>query len=213
MKAEFWHNKWERNEIGFHQSEINPFLKKHIDKLELSSGSRIFLPLCGKTRDIAWLLSEGYTIVGVELSELAIEALFEDLKLTPNKVKTDDFIIYNAKNITIYTGDFFKLSTELLGDVDAVFDRAALVALPDDLRISYAQHIVKITQYTPQLLVTFQYDQSLMSGPPFSISSQHLKSLYQSSFAIKSIETVALEGGFRGKISATESAWLLAKTK
>ena len=100
MKASFWHQKWERGEIVFHQNDTNPFLLKHFEKLELPKGSRVFLPLCGKTRDFAWLLTNGYQVVGAELSELAIRELFKELSLNPEISQLGKLIHYSAKNIT-----------------------------------------------------------------------------------------------------------------
>jgi len=211
MKAEFWHNKWASGDIGFHLNETNPRLITHFNKLKLNRGSRLFLPLCGKTNDIAWLVDSGYHVIGVELSEIAIKALFNELGIMPDITKKGDFYHFSAKNIDIYVGDFFKLSRDVIGTVDAVFDRAALVALPKPLRVDYYRHLAKISQLAPQLLITFEYDQLLMSGPPFSVTTQELNTHYQSSYTINAIETVTIEGGFKGKVPATESVWLLEK--
>ena len=105
MEASFWHNKWEIGQIGFHENETNPFLVKHLDKLQLRSdlnnGVRIFVPLCGKTLDIHYLLSLGYKVVGVEFSELAIKELFQELGVTPTISKNQNFTHYQAQNIDV----------------------------------------------------------------------------------------------------------------
>ncbi|WP_246614962.1 hypothetical protein [Agarivorans litoreus] len=83
MHEQFWHQKWEKDEIGFHEGEVNRFLYDYFNVLKLAAGARVFVPLCGKTRDIAWLLDKGMKVVGVELSEHAIKQLFAELNLEP----------------------------------------------------------------------------------------------------------------------------------
>ena len=53
MEASYWQQRWEINQIGFHGDEVNPLLVSHIGALGLDKGARLFLPLCGKTLDIA----------------------------------------------------------------------------------------------------------------------------------------------------------------
>src|SRR5690606_15848969 len=103
---------------------------KHFDRLRLTAGSRLFLPLCGKTRDIAWLLEGGYRVAGVELSEVAIGVLFEELDLEPAIERSGNLLCYSGPGIDIHVGDIFELTAAQLGDVQAIYDRAALVALP-----------------------------------------------------------------------------------
>lgn len=212
MDASFWHKKWEKGDIGFHAGEVNPLLIKHFDKLNLVKGSRIFLPLCGKTRDIAWLLSKGYQVVGAELSELAVNALFCELGIKPVISKGLGLDLYQAKNIDIYVGDIFNLSAETLRAVDAIYDRAALVALPEKMRNRYAAHLRKITDKAPQLLICYDYDQRLMDGPPFSIKLDEIKRHYTEDYALTLIESDSLQGGLKRKIAAIEMVWLLQKT-
>ena len=209
MDASFWHQRWENNEIGFHESEANSLLVEYFDALSLLEGSRVFLPLCGKTLDIAWLLSKGCRVVGAELSKVAIEQLFEGLGLEPNIVKIDNVFHYSTKNIDIYVGDIFELSQANIGPVDAVYDRAALVALPEDVRRKYTSHIVDITKAAQQILLTFEYDQHLMDGPPFSISDKEVAQHYSKYYELKRLTRRAVAGGLKGTLSAVESVWFL----
>lgn len=213
MEASFWHNKWEMDQIGFHQKKPNPLLVKHIDKLQLAKGSRIFLPLCGKTLDIAYLLETGYRVVGIELSEIAIQALFQELHLTPEITKIGTLIHYQALNIDIYVGDFFDLSTKLLGDIDATYDRASLIALPFETRQQYSNHLTKITQTAQQLIICLEYDQDIMSGPPFSITPTELKQHYATQYNIDCVESNYSKDGLKGKYPVIESAWVLITRK
>lgn len=209
MEADFWHQRWEKNEIGFHENEVNPLLVKHLNTFELSKGDRIFLPLCGKTRDIAWLHSQGYKVVGIELSEMAVQQLFEDLGVTPEKSSLDNMTLYSVENIDIYVGDFFDLNKQQLGQIDAVYDRASLVALPDTMREKYTQHLVELTSQVQHLLITLEYDQSIMNGPPFSISNEMIERYYHKDFTITELGRMEEEGKLKGKAEADNIVWHL----
>ena len=211
MEESFWHQKWERNEIAFHQREANPLLVKYFGDLSLPQGSRVFVPLCGKTRDIQWLLSHGYRVAGAELSKLAVEQLFAELGVEPNITVIDSLIRFSADNVDIFVGDIFSLSRNLLGQIDAIYDRAALVAFPEPMRDLYAVHLVEITDHAPQLLVSYEYDQRLLSGPPFSVSAEEVVRRYQESYGLKLLAKVEVEGGLKGRCAATENVWLLKK--
>jgi len=213
MEASFWHSKWEVNQIGFHQNETNHLLIKHLKQLGLNKSDRLFIPLCGKTVDIAWLLSEGYQVAGAELSEIAIQQLFEALDVTPKISEAGSLIHYHAENIDIFVGDIFDLSAKRLGQVDAVFDRAALVALPSEMRKRYSSHLIDITNNAPQLLICFEYEQSVMNGPPFSIVSSEVEAHYATKYELTLLDTPKLEGGLKGRVEAIEAIWLLQKPR
>lgn len=209
MEPEFWHQRWAENDIGFHEAEANTLLVKHFHLLGVDEGSRIFLPLCGKTRDIAWLLSNGYQVVGIELSEVAIKELFADLEIIPEISQVDKLKRYSGQHIEIYVGDIFDLSSEVLGSVDAIYDRAALVALPTEIRNRYSVQVQTITNRSPQLLICFEYNQSLMSGPPFSINADEVTRQYDNSYHFTLVESIDVIGGLKGKCPAQEHAWIL----
>lgn len=211
MDAAFWHQKWEANEIGFHEGEANRLLVKYFNALSLAEGRRVFVPLCGKTLDIAWLLSNGFRVAGAELVESAIEQLFSDLGIEPEISEVGEVKRYSAKNIDIFVGDIFAVSSEILGSVDAIYDRAALVALPEEIRRRYTGHLMEISDRTPQLLLTFEYDQSVMDGPPFSISNEEVIQHYGDRYELTLMESIAIPGGLKGKCAATENVWLLKK--
>lgn len=209
MNRDFWLKTWVNNDIGFHRNEVNPVLVQHFGELALPKSSRIFLPLCGKTHDIEWLLAGGYGVVGVELVELAVEQLFDDLDMQPKISKIGTFKRYNARNITIFVGDMFDLTPELLDAVDAVYDRAALVAWPKDMRAKYTTHVTNITVQAPQLLVTYRYDQTLTQGPPFSISKKEIDDYYGRFYNISLIKSADVRGGLKRKYTATKDIWML----
>lgn len=209
MEADFWHQKWETNDIGFHESEPNPSLVNYFNKLALVKGSRLFLPLCGKTLDISWLLANGYRVAGAELSKLAIEQLFAGLGIKPQMVKAGKLEHYSAKNIDIFGGDIFDLTGSLLGPVDAIYDRAALIALPGEMRNRYTAHLRAITGNAPQLLISCEYDQNAMAGPPFSVSNDEVKQHYKASYAMTLVASTDVPGGLKGKCAAMLNVWLL----
>lgn len=209
MDARFWRERWDKNEIGFHQGDVNALLIERFQTLSLAPNSRIFVPLCGKTNDIAWLLSEGHRVVGVELSDLAIEQLFESLGVDPDVSSVGPMRRYSAPNIDIFVGDFFDISSETLGEVHAIYDRAALVALPADMRGRYAERLSEITNGAPHLLICFEYDQTVMDGPPFSIDEQEIARLYDGRYAIQRLTERSVSGGLKGVCPAQEVIWLL----
>jgi thiopurine S-methyltransferase len=212
MEQAFWHDKWQRNEIAFHEREANPLLVKYFGELGLAKDSRIFLPLCGKTLDISWLLSKGYRVVGAELSGIAVEELFSSLGSEATKSKLGgELVHYGAKNIDVFVGDIFNLSRETLGPVDAIYDRAALVALPEATRNRYAAHLMDITNEKPQLLICYEYDQSLAQGPPFSVNGDQVKRHYGANYQVVPLASTHVPGGLRGQCPANESVWLLKR--
>ncbi|MEM4988317.1 thiopurine S-methyltransferase [Collimonas sp. H4R21] len=211
MEASFWHEKWKRGEINFHQSEANPLLTVHFEKLNLAKGSRVFLPLCGKTHDIAWLLASGYRVAGAELSGQAINELFKELGLAPTISEAGKLTRYSADDIDIWVGDIFDVSAEYLGPINAIYDRAALVALPADMRKRYASHLMQITGAAPQLLISYVYDQSKIDGPPFSVTEDEVRQHYGAAYQLMPVEVKDVAGGLKGKVASTETVWLLQK--
>ena len=212
MQPNFWQNRWETNDIiGFHEKEANASLVKHFKELSLKKGRRVFIPLCGKTRDIAWLLSNGYRVAGAELIEIAIEQLFAELGVKPKISKLGPTKHYSAKDIDIFVGDIFNLTKETLGPIDAIYDRAAIVALPEDMRKRYTKHLMEITNQAPQLLLSFDYDQKQMEGPPFSVSNEEIRRHYDRSYQLTLLATTDIPGGLKGKCAAKENVWLLKK--
>jgi thiopurine S-methyltransferase len=211
MEAAFWHQRWANGEIGFHESQPNPMLVNHLDALRLSPGSRIFLPLCGKTLDIGWLLNQGMAVVGIELNRQAVAELFAGLGTTPQIEEIGALVRYCSDGLCIFVGDIFDLTPEVLGGVDAVYDRAALVALPPEMRTRYCRHLLQLTGNAPQLLVTFEYDQTAMAGPPHSVPETEIHSHYGNHYNITRLYQQDVPGGMKGQTPATEAVWLLKK--
>jgi thiopurine S-methyltransferase len=209
MQPDFWHERWTKNEIGFHEARVNPLLVAHLDALALPAGARVFLPLCGKTVDIDWLLSRGYRVAGAELSALAVSQLFERLGLMPVSTRSGKLERLSAAGLDVFVGDIFDLTGPILGAVDGVYDRAALIALPAQMRRSYVMQIQRLAGSAPKLLVTVEYDQRQMEGPPFSVPGDEVRALHDDRKSVL-LACHGLPGGLKGKCPATESAWLLA---
>ena len=211
MNAGFWHQRWEKNETAWHESKANTLLVTYFKELSLAKGSRVFVPLCGKTLDISWLLSHGYRVAGAELGQIAIEQLFMELGLQPEISGVGGLNQWSANNIDIFVGDIFALSRQSLGPVDAIYDRAALVAFPEEMRNRYSAHLTELTGTAPQLLICYEYDQPLLEGPPFSISKEEVKRHYQAKYDVTLLASTEVSGGLKGKCAAKESVWLLKK--
>jgi len=209
MDPNFWHQRWEKNQIGFHESDGNTLLKRYFEATKLAKQARIFVPMCGKTRDIAWLLDHGFEVIAVELNESAVIALFEDLGATPSVTQQAPFTCYSAPSINVLVGDFFELTATHISQIDAIYDRAALVAMPEDLRRKYAQHLCEISANSKQLLITFEYDQTLLKGPPFSVSEEYVQQYYHQYYDITRLYHDKVAGGFRGLEEVYESVYLL----
>ncbi|MBL1433704.1 MAG: thiopurine S-methyltransferase [Gammaproteobacteria bacterium] len=176
MDATFWQQRWADNAIGFHLDDVNPNLVEHFNVLGVPVGGCVFVPLCGKSQDLLWLAQQGINVIGVELSEKAVAVFFSENQLTPTVKQFDHLERWQCDNITIYRGDFFSLIPELLEGVDAVYDRAALVALPKAMRSDYCRHLNYIVpEPLTALLVSFDYDQEKMDGPPFSVPAYEVR--------------------------------------
>lgn len=174
-----WLNIWEENEIPFHQEEVNPLLKKYWSKIALDK-SNVFVPLCGKTLDLLWLSSRRHEkVLGVELSPVACGDFFREHKLNYTLKYQDKFEVYNGKNINILCGDFFDLEANFFKNIQYIYDRAALVALPKDLRFIYVQRLGEfLPLYSRILLIVIEYQQKAELGPPYSVSSNEIRSLF-----------------------------------
>ena len=180
MEKSFWHERWERQEIGFHQNEINPFLARHWPELQLAPDAKVFVPLCGKSLDMLWLRKQGHPVLGVELSPIAAQTFFRENGYMPEHTAKRDFECYEAGNIRILCGDFFDLKKDDVKDVRTVYDRASMVALPPAMRERYVRHLLDILPpATRILLLSFDYHQPEMPGPPFAVSVEEVELLYK----------------------------------
>ncbi len=203
MQPDFWHERWQQNQIGFHQEAINLHLQQFWPQLGIVPGNGVFVPLCGKSGDMLWLRAQGHTVVGVELSQLAVQAFFSENGLRATASTQGRFSLFEADGIRLYCGDFFDLAAEDLANVRAVYDRASLIALPPEMRPTYAAHMQQLLAAgTRMLLVAFEYPQHEMNGPPFSVQEAEVRALYGGFCTIElihAIDILAQEARFRDR--------------
>lgn len=203
MKAEFWHERWEKNEIGFHQPSFNEHMQAFTGRLGIAAGAHVLVPLCGKSLDLLWLAGQGYRVTGIELSERAARDFFEENALDHEKLDRAGVTVYSGKQIEIWCADFFELGREDFPGIDAVYDRAALIALPPEMRPAYAAHLAGLVRGgVSVLLITLDYPQIEMGGPPFSVTRSEVEDLFSGCFSIqllKAEERLAKEPRFRKK--------------
>jgi thiopurine S-methyltransferase len=179
MDRAFWERMWQRPRPGFHWDIPQPLLLRHWPALGLAPGARVFVPLCGKSLDLGWLAAQGFRVVGVELVRGAVEAFFAEQGLVPNKTAEGSLVRLAAGSVEIWAGDIFDLTAAMLGPVDAVYDRAALIALPEPLRARYAAHLVAIAGPVPHLLLTFRDGRGPQESPPFRVAPDEIARLYR----------------------------------
>lgn len=178
MQADFWHKRWERNQIGFHQEQVNPYLAQYWSGLDVPAGSRVLVPLCGKSLDLAWLAGQGLRVLGVELSQKAVEDFFSEHQLEPERFQQGAFQCFRSEGIELWCGDVFELRAEDVAGCAGLYDRAALIALPPEMRQRYAELLGAILPDGCRgVLVTMDYDQSKLEGPPFAVSDAEVRAL------------------------------------
>lgn len=179
MDANFWLQRWQEGQIGFHRNDVMPLLEKHWPSLQLPVGSRVLVPLCGKSLDMHWLAARGHRVLGVELSPLAVTQFFEEAGLEPVRTTSRYGEHFSAGPVEILLGDAFGLDPALLAEVAGVYDRAALIALPPDLRLRYRDTVyASLPAGCQGLLITLEYPQAEKAGPPFSVEQPEVGSLF-----------------------------------
>ena len=186
-----WISRWENNKIGWHADQINRQLIEYLDQLNLSPGATIFVPLCGKTKDMLFLLENQINVIGVEMSSIAAVQFFSENNLSYSISNLDGFILYEGDRIKIYCGNYFDLEVNHLQEVKAVYDRASLIALDEALRQKYVKHLNDIiVEGVRILLLTLNYPQHQKSGPPFAVSRHEVDELFRGSFQCRELDCI-----------------------
>lgn len=203
MEPEFWHERWARDEIGFHKNSFNAHMTAFLDRIALPAGGHVLVPLCGKSLDLLWLHRRGYRVSGIEISRKAIENFFTENELDYEQSENGNMTCYRHGTLELWCSDFFKTDFSVLEEVDGVYDRAALVALPSAMRSDYAACLLgALRPGTAMLVITLDYPQGEMKGPPFSVPPQEVERLYHAHCSVDEIhaeDCLANEPRFRKK--------------
>ena len=216
MEHQFWHERWAKKEIGFHEGTVNQYLHDHWPELAGNGTGTVLVPLCGKAHDMWWLHDRGHAVIGVELSEVACKDFFEEGQEKAKVHPGEPFTKFAHDDLQLWCGDFFQLVPEDLKHVRLVYDRAALIALPPHMRQDYVDHLTAvIPDGTRILLITLDYDTDI-KGPPFNVSDEEVLKLYSADYEIEHIltNTLAKDHPFtkrKGLAGATESVFRLRK--
>lgn len=218
MDADFWHGRWRDGHIGFHRPEVNPWLVEYLPRLALAAGARVLVPLCGKSLDLGWLADGGLRPVGVEISPLALEALFAERGVeAPRRAPAGALERWTGGGIEAFSGDFLELDPETAGPFDGFWDRAALIALPAHLRPAYVRHCAALVRpRAAGLLVTLEYDAGSIEGPPFSVPGDEVEDLYAPWFEVETLvpprpAEPSEHLRARGMTGMREAVWLLTR--
>lgn len=208
MKADFWHKKWEDNQIGFHQSDYNSNLVKFWDDFTMGMNKgRVFVPLCGKSKDMLYLAEKGLKVAGVELSKTAVVDFFIENSLDYTQKNNH----YSSENIDLFCDDLFKLTNEDISDVHYIYDRASIVALPEEMRLRYSKWLYDMFPKASMFVETFEFDSEV--GPPFSISEELLNTYYSEHYDITKIQTIEGSGLHSEHVSSHKSHTFFIRPK
>lgn len=185
MEKEDWLARWREGHTGWHQGEVTPLLLQHWAALRVPPGARVLVPLCGKTLDLQWLAGQGHEVLGVELSELAVQQFFAEAGLQPERRIAPYGVHYRAGRVEVIVGDVFGVPAPVLASCTAVYDRAALIALAPAQRRPYADAVYgRLPTGSPGLLISLEYAQDLMAGPPFSVPETEVRELFEPRWSV-----------------------------
>ena len=188
MEQEFWQEKWDEGRIGFNQAAANPYLVAHWGSLGLAPGSRILVPLCGKTIDMLWLRAQGHAVVGVEFVKEACEAFFIENDIPYEATAMGYRATDDGPELTLVYGDFMALQPEQMGPFDGFYDRASVVALSKELQEAMAAQMDRLLSSGGRgLMVTFEFPTA--DGPPFSTPEARIEELFGAQFELKRLAT------------------------
>jgi len=194
MEPKYWIEGWQLGHTGFDQADPHRYLPEHWPAVGVAADATVFVPLCGKTVDMVWLAEQGHQIIGVEVSDLAVDGFFEMVGLTPEIETIGPLAIHRAGPYELWCGDLFEVPATVFDRVDVVYDRASIVALPTKIRQRYADTLTtQLRPDAPWYMVAFTYDQAEMDGPPFSVPLDEIDRLFAEDFTI---ETIVDESAF-----------------
>lgn len=184
-----WVTRWREGRIQFHADKVNPMLDRYVDRLLPEGSGRVLVPLCGKSLDLGWLVEQGHEVVGVEFVEKAVEDLFNGIGGSPTISPQGEFQSWQSNGLEVLVGDLFELDANVSGKFDAIWDRAAFVALRSSDRDRYAPHLQEFLRPNGRILLsTISYDGSEMEGPPFSVSANEVHRRFGNSLSVEKLE-------------------------
>ncbi|MDX1617270.1 MAG: thiopurine S-methyltransferase [Balneolaceae bacterium] len=185
MEISYWKSRWNSENTGWHMQQVYPHLKTYWHRLELEADYSVLVPLCGKSLDLRWLAGQGHQVFGIEVSEIAVRQFFEETGLEWRERKKGPFTVYDSEKIQLWQGNFFDLRPSWLPPVDAIYDKAALIALPEEKRARYADLLLRFAaDHTSILMNSFEYNPEEMNGPPFPVFEEELRRLFGGRFTL-----------------------------
>ncbi len=169
-----WHERWATGELGWHRTDPNPLLVAHARP----EWRRVLVPLCGASVDLGWLVDSGREVLGLDISRVAADRVFASRNETPTVTQAGAFSVLQAGRLTYAVGDFFELDATLAAGADAVWDRAALIAVPPELRPRYVEVLRAAAPGADVLLAVIDYERGLIPGPPHAVGPDEVLDLY-----------------------------------
>ena len=208
----FWHHRWETQQIGWHREIYNDLLTKHWDSIGAPDGGKVLVPLCGKSLDMMWFASEGYTVIGSEMVNQAIQTFFAENGLRPKITKDGNHVQHTCELFTIFEGNFFDIEEDTI-QADSWYDRAAMIAIPPERREDYVEQLRNLTKENAVgLLITFAYPPEEMDGPPFALHDEDVHRLFSEGFEVQCLETMDLtDEKDRGLSQVTSSVFSIKR--
>lgn len=189
-ESDFWLKKWSEGDIGFHQNHVHAYLEKFWPGLQATQNVSVFVPLCGKSLDMKYLLDRGCKVLGVEISETAILDFFHEQRIQYDITRQYGIRGYAGENVVLWAADYFNLPEHMFSSVSTVYDRAALIALPPDVREAYVQKMRGLLAGGVRILmITLEYEQGQIEAPPYSVNVKELKKLFGDWCSIDHLET------------------------
>ena len=209
---EFWHDRWQDENIGWHQDKYNDLLIKYWPMINVIEEGNVLVPLCGKSLDMLWLAKQGYNVFGLEIIQKAVETFFLENRLEFDIVDIAKHKKYSSQSFTIFQGDIFDLDADIIS-ADAWYDRAALIAIDPSNRQDYVNQIRKQTRLgAVGLLITFYYPQKQMQGPPFALHDDDVRELFSDGFDLECLDNINLQyEKDRGLTNVTSSVFKITR--
>lgn len=193
MEISYWQSRWQNDKTGWHMQQVFSPLKTYWNSLQLAKGATVFVPLCGKSLDLEWLVNQGHYVVGIDMSVKAVHELTKRHNEPFEESSKGSFTCYKSNSMELWRGDVFKLQKRWLPAIDAIYDKAALIALPPEMRKAYVITLKSFLQPHTQIFINcFEYNQNEMSGPPFAVFRDELESLWGDQFNIKLLHAQSL---------------------